>query len=93
MSSSEADWAALRELCARIDALVAGGRSAEAPDDVVTALLSTATRLYRDATHEGGRDIPAFSDASGKPYPRIALVDRSLISLPMGRHLRRRRRF
>ena len=83
MSSSEADWAALRELCARIDALVAGGRSAEAPDDVVTALLSTATRLYRDATHEGGRDIPAFSDAAMPATSVVVTVSAMLRAVGM----------
>ena len=64
MSSSDADFFALRALCAKIDAIVADGRSAEIPDDVVSGLLTTATKLYRDATHEGRRAIPAFADAS-----------------------------
>lgn len=74
MSWSDADTAALKQLCARLDAISASGETDAIPDGAVTALLTSATALFRAATHEGGREIPAFTEESATPATSVVVT-------------------
>ncbi len=74
MSWSEDDTRALRELCARLDAKCAEQETADVPDELVTALLTSATSLFRATTHEGGRSIPAFAESSAVPATSVVVA-------------------
>lgn len=59
---SPAEITSLMQLCAKIRQADASGHTENIPDEVVSALLSTATMLYARATHEDGRAIAPFVD-------------------------------
>ena len=40
------------------------GHVEEVPDELISRLLEVTTTMFRLATHDGGRDIPAFSENS-----------------------------
>jgi hypothetical protein len=81
MSSSEpsaaisaADWVALRDICARIEAKCRADRIDDIPDEIATTLLTTATMLFRLATLEHRRSIAAFDETRAIPATSVVVT-------------------
>jgi len=71
-SDEATQWTALRESCDALNRKIAAADLSDVPSDVATALLTTATMLYRALAQDEHRAVPAF--AKGQPVTPTAVA-------------------
>jgi hypothetical protein len=73
------DWSALREACDALNRKIAASDLAEVPTEVATALLTTATMLYRALAQDEHRTVPAFDKAMPVTPTAVAVTVTSML--------------